>query len=241
MQCARCDKFSLGDGPRVGCRTTGNTDSSCREGHNIWIRKCKDRSRDYQFNILKNPGSGDQVRVDGTNLCLSTVNNRYLELRNCDRSNSRQLWKPIDNINKFELRPYHQRNWRPSDAKCLSQLHHPKVSLFCSFALDDVPMTHAKIIVTPSGQGTCRFASMPHNSGSRDNVLGGIPPLEYWHNLLTDINYGGRGNSLFFWPVFFIWRGWWLWWRRTVFMISLETKRELYTLRYLASFSFIIL
>lgn len=128
MQCARCNKFSLGDGPNVGCKVTGSNGSSCRAGDNIWIRQCKDRSRDYQFNIIKNPGSGDQVRVDGTNLCLSTVNNRYLELRDCDRSSPRQLWKGIDNINKFELRPYHQRDWGLSDAKCLSQLHHPKVS-----------------------------------------------------------------------------------------------------------------
>lgn len=127
MQCTKCDSFSLGDGPKVGCKVTGDSDSSCREGHNIWIRKCRENRRDYRFNIIKNSGSGDQVRVDGTNLCLSTVNNRYLELRNCDRSSPRQLWKPINNINKFELRPYHQRKWSLSDAKCLSQLHHPKV------------------------------------------------------------------------------------------------------------------
>ena len=129
MQCTQCNKYSLGDGPPAGCRSVGDSGSSCREGHNIWIRKCQDH-RNHEFNIIQNSGSGDQVRVDGTNLCLSTVNNRYLELRNCDRSNSRQLWKPIDNIKRFELRPFHQRDWGLNDAKCLSQLHHPKVSIF---------------------------------------------------------------------------------------------------------------
>jgi hypothetical protein len=126
MECTKCNEYSLGDGPNHGCVVPGNTGSSCQEGHMIWIRKCKDNSRDYKFNILKNSGSGDQVRVEDTNLCLSTVRNRYLELKTCDKNSSRQLFKPITNIHKFELRPYSQRNWSISDAQCLSQLHHPK-------------------------------------------------------------------------------------------------------------------
>jgi hypothetical protein len=126
MECTKCNEYSLGDGPNHGCVVPGNTGSSCQEGHMIWIRRCKDDRRDYKFNILKNSGSGDQVRVEDTNLCLSTVNNRYLELKTCNKNSSRQLFKPITNIHKFELRPYHQRNWSISDAQCLSQLHHPK-------------------------------------------------------------------------------------------------------------------
>merc|ERR1712032_733032 len=101
----------------------------------------RDRSRDYKFSVLKGSGSGDRIRVDGTNLCLSTVGNLYLELRNCDQRSSRQMWKPIADTDQFQLRPYNQRNWSPNDARCLSQKHHPKdkelVGLHrCSTALD---------------------------------------------------------------------------------------------------------
>lgn len=134
LECTKCREFSLGDGPRHGCVVPGNNGDSCRAGHTIWIRKCKDTRRHFKWNIRKNSGSGDQIQASGSNLCLSTRNNRYIELRPCDSGNSRQLFKTISNINKFELRPYHQRNWSTKDAKCLSQLHHPKVrttSIFC--------------------------------------------------------------------------------------------------------------
>lgn len=126
MECTKCDEYSLGDGPNHGCVVPGSAGSSCQEGHMIWIRRCKDDRRLYEFNILKNSGSGDQVRVDGTNLCLSTVDNRYLELKKCNKDSSRQLFKPVTNLSKFELLPYYQRNWSISNARCLSQLHHPK-------------------------------------------------------------------------------------------------------------------
>ena len=37
-----------------------------------------------------------------------------------------QLWAPWHDFDKFELRPYEQRNWDERDAYCVSQLHHPK-------------------------------------------------------------------------------------------------------------------
>ena len=122
MECTKCDEFSLGDGPNHGCITK----PSCSDGDNIWIRKCFGHNRNHKFNVVRNSGTGDQIRVDGTNLCFSTVNNNYLELRPCDRNNSRQLWKRIGDLNRFELRPYHQRDWNWKQAKCITQLHHPK-------------------------------------------------------------------------------------------------------------------
>jgi hypothetical protein len=47
-------------------------------------------------------------------------------LRTCDNSKSNQLWAAMPNRNKFEIRPYDQRNLSVNDARCLSQLHHPK-------------------------------------------------------------------------------------------------------------------
>jgi hypothetical protein len=126
MECARCDAYTLEDGPEVNCAVPGNSGSSCREGHHLWIRECKDDRRDVKFNIITNSGSGDQVRVAGTNLCLSTVNNKYLELKPCNKNSSRQLFATITNLSKFVLRPYSQRTWTENIAKCISQLHHPK-------------------------------------------------------------------------------------------------------------------
>ncbi|CAJ1933102.1 unnamed protein product [Cylindrotheca closterium] len=126
LECTKCDEFSLGDGPNHGCVVPGNNGGSCREGYTVWIRKCKDTRRHFKWDILKNSGSGDQVRARDSNLCLSTVSNRYVEMKQCDSGSSRQLFMPITDINKFELRPYHQRTWPRSSSKCLSQLHHPK-------------------------------------------------------------------------------------------------------------------
>mmetsp|Transcript_16128 Transcript_16128/g.39485 ORF Transcript_16128/g.39485 Transcript_16128/m.39485 type:complete len:364 (+) Transcript_16128:157-1248(+) len=126
LECTKCNEFSLGDGPNHGCVVPGNNGGSCQEGHTIWIRKCKDTRRNFKWQILKNSGSGDQVRAAGSNLCLSTVGNKYVEMRRCDSSSQKQLFKPISDINRFEIRPYYQRNWSMNDAKCLSQLHHPK-------------------------------------------------------------------------------------------------------------------
>eukprot|EP00980_Cylindrotheca_fusiformis_P010554 scaffold2334_cov118-Cylindrotheca_fusiformis.AAC.26 len=126
MECTQCDEYSLGDGPKSGCKAPGSSGSSCKPGNMIWIRKCKDKRRDYRFNIIKNQGSGDQIRVHDSNMCLSTVDNLYLEVQTCHSSKSNQLWKPIEDTNKFELRPYSQRDWSPRKAVCLSQMHHPK-------------------------------------------------------------------------------------------------------------------
>ena len=125
MECAKCNEYGLEDGDLYGCRTPGPSGTSCREGYGIWVRDCRDRAHNYKFNIIKNNRSGDQIRVAGTNLCLSTVE-RYLELRKCDSSRSRQLFAPITDRNRFELRPYHQRTWSENIGECVSQLHHPK-------------------------------------------------------------------------------------------------------------------
>jgi hypothetical protein len=126
MECASCDGYTIGDGWEADCETPGPGPGSCREGQSVWIRECKDKRRFYSFVIISNYNSGDQIKVHDTNLCLSTVRNKYLELRNCDNKLSNQLFAPIYDIGKFELRPYDQRLLSLKQAKCLSQLHHPK-------------------------------------------------------------------------------------------------------------------
>ncbi|CAJ1933104.1 unnamed protein product [Cylindrotheca closterium] len=126
MECTKCDEYSLGDGPNHGCVTPGSRSSSCAPGHLIWIRKCTDTRRKFEWNIVSNPGSGDQIRADGTNLCFHTVDNRYLEIQPCDNTRSEQLFMPIADLDRFELRPYSQRRWSRNDAICLTQMHHPK-------------------------------------------------------------------------------------------------------------------
>ena len=125
VECANCDGYTRGDGWEADCESSGDSGKSCRAGDLIWIRRCTD-NRDYKFLILKNFDSGDQVQVVDTNLCLSTVNKKYLEVQECDSSKAEQLWATIDDLSKFELRPYHMRDLSIKEARCLSQLHHPK-------------------------------------------------------------------------------------------------------------------
>lgn len=150
LECTKCDEFSLGDGPNYGCVVPGNDGGSCREGHAVWIRKCKDTRRKYEWNIIRNPRSGDQIQAAGSNLCLSTINNKYVEMRQCDSNSQNQLFMPINDINQFEIRPYGQRTWSLSSAKCLSQLHHPKVSWACLYwMLPCIPL-YSHIICCPT-------------------------------------------------------------------------------------------
>ncbi|KAL3939442.1 MAG: hypothetical protein SGBAC_005844, partial [Bacillariaceae sp.] len=124
MECADCDEYSTGDGDDADCRSRGSSSARCREGHLIWVEWCN--RRDYQFEIIQHYDSSNQVRVHGTDLCFSTVRNRYLELRPCQKSDALQLWSPIADTKRFELRPFDQRNWTRDEARCLSQQHHPK-------------------------------------------------------------------------------------------------------------------
>ena len=122
MTCTECESLTTGDGWEGGCVTPEN--DVCKEGHLMWIQTCRETQK--RFEILENPHSGDQIRVFGTNLCLSSINNRHIELRTCDNTKSNQLWASMPNRDKFEIRPYDQRNLSVDEARCLSQLHHPK-------------------------------------------------------------------------------------------------------------------
>lgn len=193
LECTKCDEFSLGDGPKHGCSVPGDNGSSCREGHTIWIRKCKDTRRNFKWQILKNSGSGDQIRASGSNLCLSTRSNKYIEMKQCNSNSQNQLFKSISNLNRFELRPYYQRNWSMNDAKCLSQLHHPKASsgLVNQLAWYHIQLTNS---FPPVGQGVGWVTPVSNNEGSRDSLLGGLLSLSR-HVLLKGIKI--ISNNLF--------------------------------------------
>lgn len=124
MTCTKCDTLTTGDGWEGGCKSPEN--NQCEEGRLIWIQKCRDTRN--RFEMVDNGRSGFQVRVYGANLCFSTIDGRYLELKNCDKGQPNQQWAQISDRNKFELRPYSQRNRSVNRASCLSQLHHPKAS-----------------------------------------------------------------------------------------------------------------
>lgn len=126
MACTECLGYTVQDGTSANCTSPGDSTASCEEGHLLWLLNCKDKTNDFRFEVIKNQNSGDQVRVYNTTLCLSTVENRFLELRACDNSDLKQLWNPISNLKKFELRPYSQRLFSTQEAVCLSQSHHPK-------------------------------------------------------------------------------------------------------------------
>lgn len=122
MTCTKCETLTTGDGWEGNCKDPPS--GQCQEGDLIWIHNCKDVRK--RFDIIQNPGSGDQIQVHGTNLCFSNRENRWLELRPCNKNISNQLWTPMTNRGKFEIRPYFQRNFSTKDALCISQLHHPK-------------------------------------------------------------------------------------------------------------------
>mmetsp|Transcript_1601 Transcript_1601/g.3305 ORF Transcript_1601/g.3305 Transcript_1601/m.3305 type:complete len:309 (-) Transcript_1601:154-1080(-) len=124
MTCTECDTPTVGDGWEGGCKDPPG--KKCQEGHLIWIQRCRDVRK--RFDIVQNSGSGDQIKVHGTNLCFSNRENRFLELRPCNKNTSNQLWAPMNNRGKFEIRPWVQRNLSSKQALCLSQLHHPKAT-----------------------------------------------------------------------------------------------------------------
>lgn len=125
MECTRCENYTLDDGEDANCTIPGPSSASCLEDDNIWIMKCNRRG-DFEYNVVKNLGSGDQIRVDSTNLCFSTFNNTFLELKTCNNTDTRQLWMPITNLSKFVLRPYEPSYPHLNNSLCLTQMHHPK-------------------------------------------------------------------------------------------------------------------
>ena len=76
--------------------------------------------------MIQDPYSGAvQIRLDGTNLCLDR-NNRYLRARICNSGDEDQWWAPVLDLEKFELKPLDHQHLDERDARCASQLHHPK-------------------------------------------------------------------------------------------------------------------
>jgi hypothetical protein len=127
-ECTSCEEYSTTDGTDGDCSyvyPNQDNSSNCEEGHFLWMQTCKDHSRS-NFEIIKNAGIGDQIRVFSTNLCLSAVFNRWIQLKTCDNTDSDQLFGPINNLDKFEIRPYDQRLLPMDQANCVSQSHHPK-------------------------------------------------------------------------------------------------------------------
>lgn len=131
-ECVDCPEYRIGDGIgpdfKQNCTSPGDTTASCRAGNQVWVQSCKNRTKDYRFEFIHNVNSGFQIRAFNTSLCFSTVQNRFLELRPCDKYRSSQLFNPIQKTAKFELRPYEQRDLPMDEAFCLSQFHHPKAN-----------------------------------------------------------------------------------------------------------------
>jgi hypothetical protein len=124
-----------GDGSEHGCKRRGDGNSAnCEEGDMFWIHGCDGRGS--QFNILTNPGSGYQIRLAGTDLCIQRgaidgvtglFRSRLLKAEKCDGSEGGgQLWAPFPSLAKFELRPLNDADKSEDNAGCVSQLHHPK-------------------------------------------------------------------------------------------------------------------
>lgn len=118
-----------------GCEEYPNGDSSfCEEGDMFWIMGCLS-DQGARFNVLENPGSGHQIRLAGSNLCMGRGapdadtgewKRRLMQAVKCNRDDPNQLWAPFESLSKFELRPLEHAGRSEEDAECVSQLHHPK-------------------------------------------------------------------------------------------------------------------
>lgn len=100
----------------------------------FWVVGC-DPDEGALFNVLENPGSGHQMRVAGTNLCMGRGapdgetgewKKRLMQAVKCNSKDPNQLWVPFNSLSKFELRPLEHEGRSEEDADCVSQLHHPK-------------------------------------------------------------------------------------------------------------------
>lgn len=100
----------------------------------FWIVGCSS-GQGARFNVLQNPGSGHQIRLAGTNLCMGRGafdketgewKRRLMQAVTCNKNDPNQLWAPFTDLSKFELRPFDHRGLTEEDADCVSQLHHPK-------------------------------------------------------------------------------------------------------------------
>jgi len=135
VECTKCKEYGAGDGHEHGCKEYPSGASSfCQEGDMFWIMGCAS-GQGARFNILENPGSGHQVRIDGTNLCIGRGaadadtgewKRRLMQAVKCNNADVNQLWAPFPSLSKFELRPLEHANRSEEDAECVSQLHHPK-------------------------------------------------------------------------------------------------------------------
>ncbi|CAJ1934314.1 unnamed protein product [Cylindrotheca closterium] len=135
VECTKCNEYGAGDGVEHGCVEYPTGDSSyCQEGDMFWIMGCRP-GQGARFNVLENPGSGHQVRLAGTNICMGRGapdadtgewKRRLMQAVKCDNKDANQLWAPFEKLSKFELRPFEHAGRTEDDAECVSQLHHPK-------------------------------------------------------------------------------------------------------------------
>eukprot|EP00526_Cylindrotheca_closterium_P013782 CAMPEP_0113610632 /NCGR_PEP_ID=MMETSP0017_2-20120614/5129_1 /TAXON_ID=2856 /ORGANISM="Cylindrotheca closterium" /LENGTH=354 /DNA_ID=CAMNT_0000519531 /DNA_START=75 /DNA_END=1139 /DNA_ORIENTATION=- /assembly_acc=CAM_ASM_000147 len=135
VECTKCKEYGAGDGVEHGCEEYPNGSSSfCQEGDMFWIMGCES-GMGARFNVVENPGSGHQIRLDGTNLCMGRGapdadtgewKRRLMQAVKCNNADVNQLWAPFEKLSKFELRPMEHAGRTEEDAECVSQLHHPK-------------------------------------------------------------------------------------------------------------------
>jgi hypothetical protein len=140
IECTACDEYGYLDGWVHGCKKYKPVDNAvdqCKINDQFWIMPCDDRST--YFNIIDN-GSALQIKINGTNLCMERgatqsgqYRSRVLRVRECDLTRDKQLFAPVSNIDRFEMRSYKEKDWTEDDADCVSQLHHPKDGEVLSF------------------------------------------------------------------------------------------------------------
>jgi hypothetical protein len=119
MECMKCNELSGADG-NSGCRDSNSNSFDCDNKDQLWLQDCGGRSKGTAVFTIVRHDSSDQIRVQGSDLCLTLVRPRFINLQPCDEADILQRFRGFDRNQPFDLRPV------LNDEGCLTQSHHPR-------------------------------------------------------------------------------------------------------------------
>jgi hypothetical protein len=119
MECVKCEELSGAEG-NSGCRDSNSNSFDCASEDQLWLQDCGGPAKGTAVFTIVRYDSSDQIRVQGSDLCLTLVHPRFINLQPCDEADMLQRWRGFDRNQSFDLRPAQDNNG------CLSQSHQPR-------------------------------------------------------------------------------------------------------------------
>jgi len=127
LECMTCEQLTNSD-EGAGCYERDYGSATCYPDDQLWIQSCNGVERpsgNAIFNVITTE-TGDSIKVKGTNLCLTRVKPRFINLQTCSDNNPRQLWAQTLSMDQpFDLRPADATEFG-DEPFCVTQHHHPK-------------------------------------------------------------------------------------------------------------------